>query len=292
MAGRVGYILKGAKMNSTDLSIDVAAGEVQRLNADIDAQTRDLVASYWTLGQYLHAVKTELPHGTFVAWYTSAGVERNRASRAMQLFTRYSQISQIENFETLTEALYGKRSLLKTGEADPAQDVEPTPEGGLSLAVVDNAAPAPVDDQGDADVVDDTEACPDTDRLLAEAPRLSKDERQLLETDDLKKQLVQVLEDNAQLQEENATLQKQVEAIRDADRPQLENGVAQIAAVKQELASLKQLQHRTAQDLKEARKDAAYWKRRAAKVEKQLTPRDTTGNDLVGLREQVDSMPG
>ena len=50
--------------NGTDtMAIDVAASEVQRLNADIDSMTRDLVASYWTLGQYLHAVKAELPHG-------------------------------------------------------------------------------------------------------------------------------------------------------------------------------------------------------------------------------------
>ena len=184
----------------------------------------------------------------------------------MQLFTRYSQISQIENFETLTEALYGKRTSLKAGEADPALDVEP-------IAVVDNAAPPPVDEQGEAVVVQDGESYPDPDQaegLPAKALRLSKDERVMLEMDDLNKHLTQMLEDNAQLQEENATLQKQVEAIKDDGRPQLSAGVAQIAAVKHELATCKQGRMRADVTIKDLKRENQFLKRRLKELEERF----------------------
>lgn len=120
-------------MSYPAVSIDDAAGELNRLHSEIEQKLRTTVQDAIRAGEILTQVKDRLDHGEFLPWIErNCGFSRMTATQYMRLFVHqdkcknalhlqeaYRQVEQLESREKQTEAQKARERVkhyLATGE--------------------------------------------------------------------------------------------------------------------------------------------------------------------------------
>ena len=89
----------------------IIGSELEVANNLVNQTGQELVEAYWNLGRLLQEAKLVVPHGQYRDFHLKHGISKDRAARALKLFKRHPEMSQIATFETMSDALFTKPAL-------------------------------------------------------------------------------------------------------------------------------------------------------------------------------------
>lgn len=106
-----------------DVTINTAAGELNRLHGVIESKLRSTVQDAIRAGQILAQVKDRLPHGDFLPWLkANCAFSQQTASRYMRLNTYHDKLPSVSNLQEAYQQIENIEKQQKQAEERKAKE--------------------------------------------------------------------------------------------------------------------------------------------------------------------------
>ena len=234
----------------------------------------DYMEKAWISGKSLNETRAITPHGKWDAWIREARIARTTAQRYMGIAEHYT-LEQLLEQGSLSKAY---KAIPPKNKVSSRPSVAPEPEARVDIdageevsarGAVRDAEVIEVEQEPGLDPSQAVEEGTGGPVVVMEEEKLSRQERTLLQIDELQSTVAAqqgILEEKVF---EIDTLRAQVEAVGHMDRPQLEDGVMQIANARNELKACKHRRFEAEQRMKDAKIEIGNLKRRIKVLEKE-----------------------